>query len=167
MTFQLRPMTENDARRICEWRYPAPYERYNWPDWERMIREGREFADPDIRSSQYRSVYRGANEFAAYIQLFPLDRAIRIGLGLRPDLCGAGLGAEVVRLAVREAIRRRPEAEIDLEVETWNLRAIKAYEKAGFAAEDEYGKPAAVGIVQVLCMVWRPPVQPPARGTVE
>jgi [ribosomal protein S18]-alanine N-acetyltransferase len=156
MTFELRPMTETDARLLCDWRYPAPYERYGWPAWERMAQEGRKFADPEIRAAQYLSVYRETDEFAAYVQLFPLDRAIRIGLGLRPDLCGAGLGADVVRLAVGEARRRQPDAEIDLEVETWNRRAIKAYEKAEFAAEDEYDILGPQGTVRVLCMVWRP-----------
>lgn len=160
MDFELRPMSEEDGRRICEWRYPPPYDRYRWPAWDVMEREGREFADASIRAAQYLSIYERGGGLAAYVQLFPLDRTTRIGLGLRPDLCGNGLGKEVVRMAVDEARRRRPEAEIDLEVETWNVRAVKAYEKAGFVAEDEYGKRAAHGIVRVLCMVWRPAADP-------
>ncbi|WP_123042753.1 GNAT family N-acetyltransferase [Cohnella candidum] len=156
MNFQLRPMTEEDARQLCEWRYPAPYDRYGWPSWEQMVRDGREFADPEIRASQYVSAIRESGEMAAYVQFFPLDRAVRIGLGLRPDLCGAGLGLGLVRSAVQEAKRRYPDHEIDLEVETWNRRAIKTYERAGFAVEDEYDRPSPNGIVRVLCMVWLP-----------
>lgn len=152
---QLRPMTESDARTLCDWRYPPPYDVYRWPAWEQMAAEGREFADREIRAAQYRSVVDENGDLAAYVQLFPLDRAIRLGLGLRPDLCGIGLGKDVVLLAAREARRLRPEAEIDLEVETWNSRAIKVYEKAGFIAADEYEKLASHGIVRVLCMTWR------------
>lgn len=156
VSMELRPMTEEDARCICEWRYPSPYDRYRWPKWDQMVREEKEFADPGIRATQYLSVCGPDGRLAAYVQLFPLDRTTRIGLGLRPDLCGRGLGGEVIRLAVQESLRRRPDAEIDLEVETWNLRAIKAYEKAGFVAADAYSKRASHGIVHVLCMEWRP-----------
>jgi ribosomal-protein-alanine N-acetyltransferase len=153
--FRLEPMTEEDARQVCDWRYPEPYDRYRWLPWDQMVRQKREFADPDIRKAQYLSV-RGRNrDLAGYVQLFPLDRAIRIGLGLRPDLCDQGFGKEVTLLAVQEAARRRPWAEIDLEVETWNRRAVRAYEKAGFVASEEYERQAGHGAVHVLCMVWR------------
>ena len=157
MDFRLCPMTEQDGSRISEWRYPPPYDRYRWPPWERMRQEEREFGDPAIRAAQYLSV-RGEHdgELAAYVQLFPLDRAIRIGLGLRPDLCGLGLGRDVVRLAVQEARKRRPDAEIDLEVEAWNRRAVKVYEKASFVLSDTYERMSEHGIVHILCMVWRP-----------
>lgn len=149
-------MTEEDGSRICEWRYPPPYDRYRWLPWERMRREEREFGDPAVRAAQYLSVRSLLDgELAAYVQLFPLDRAIRIGLGLRPDLCGLGLGRDVVRLAVLEALRRKPDAEIDLEVEAWNGRAVRAYEKAGFVLSDTYERMAEHGIVHILCMVWR------------
>ncbi|MDB4865867.1 MAG: N-acetyltransferase [Cohnella sp.] len=154
--FRLEPMTEEDARQVCDWHYPEPYDRYRWLPWDQMVRQRREFADPDIRKAQYLSL-RGRNrDLAGYVQLFPLDRAIRIGLGLRPDLCDKGFGKEVTLLAVQEAVRRRPWAEIDLEVETWNRRAVRAYEKAGFVASDEYERQAGHGAVHVLCMVWRP-----------
>ncbi len=152
----LRSMTEEDARSVCGWRYPPPYDRYRWPDWDWMVKEEMEFGDPGIRAAQYLSVSEPDGRLAAYVQLFPMDRTTRIGLGLRPDLCGRGLGREVVRLAIEEALRRRPDTEVDLEVETWNLRAIKAYEKAGFVATDYYSKKAVHGIVHVQCMEWKP-----------
>jgi ribosomal-protein-alanine N-acetyltransferase len=166
MAFRLEPMTAEDAADVSLWRYPAPYDRYRWPPWEQLVKDGREFADPDIRAAQYLSV-RGKNGgLAGYVQLFPLDRAIRIGLGLRPDLCGIGLGGGVIGLAVEEALRRRPAAQVDLEVETWNRRAILAYKKAGFTAEDEYEKPASHGMVRILCMVWQPR-ETGSEGTME
>jgi len=157
VNFRLCAMTESDGSRVCEWKYPPPYDRYCWPAWEHVLREAREFGDPDIRAAQYLSVRsEPGDELAAYVQLFPLDRAIRIGLGLRPDLCGLGYGASIIRLAAEEARRRRPDAEIDLEVEAWNRRAIKAYEKAEFSVQDRYQRRAEHGIVHIVCMVWQP-----------
>ncbi|WP_246042441.1 GNAT family N-acetyltransferase [Cohnella pontilimi] len=153
--FRLTPMTEEDGRQVCGWLYPEPYDRYRWPAWEQMVRQRKEFADPDIRKAQYLAVRDERGELAGYVQLFALDRAIRLGLGLRPDLCDRGYGKEVTLLAVREAAKRRPWAEIDLEVETWNRRAIRVYEKAGFRAQDEYERQAGHGAVRVLCMVWQ------------
>jgi len=151
----LEPMTEEDGRAVCLWRYPEPYHLFRWPSWDDMSRQGKEFADPATRESQYMSVRRGDDgEFVGYVQLFPLDRAIRIGMGLRPDCCDRGWGTELTKMVVREAMLRRPGAEIDLEVEKWNVRAIRTYEKAGFAVADRYDRRATHGIVSVLCMVW-------------
>ena len=88
---QLHPMTEKEAQAVTEWRYPPPYDVYRWPAWDDMQREEREFADPDIRAAQYLSVRDSQSQsLIGYMQLFPLDRAIRIGIGLRPDLCDQG-----------------------------------------------------------------------------
>jgi len=160
-SFRIRPMTEEDARAICAWRYPPPYDRYRWPSWEAMRAEGREFADPEIRRQQYASVTDERGELLGYAQFFRLDRAVRIGLGLRPDCCGRGWGASFAGAIAREAARRGQGAEVDLEVETWNVRAIRAYRKAGFEPEDRYERQAAHGVVSVLCMVWKPPGDEP------
>lgn len=89
-----------------------------------------------------------------YAQLFPLDRAVRLGIGLRPDLCDRGLGPALIRLAAAEARAARPDAaEIDLEVEQWNERAVRAYEKAGFRITDSYERRASHGLVALHCMV--------------
>ncbi|WEK54344.1 MAG: GNAT family N-acetyltransferase [Candidatus Cohnella colombiensis] len=147
-------MTAEEAQSISRWTYPAPYDCYRWPEWGEMLREEREFADPHIREAQYQSVHDDSHTLVGYIQLFPLDRAIRIGLGLRPDCCNQGWGAALTRLAIDEALRRQPHAEIDLEVEEWNKRAIRTYEKAGFTITDQYTKRAMHGDVALFCMVY-------------
>jgi len=152
---RLRPMTEEDGQAVCLWRYPEPYHLFRWPAWDAMVEHGKEFADPDIRASQYLSVRNGDNgELVGYVQLFPMDRAIRLGMGLRPDCCDRGWGTPLTKMVVREAMRRQPGAEVDLEVEKWNVRAIRTYEKAGFVVTDRYDRRATHGIVSVYCMVW-------------
>ena len=66
------------------------------------------------------------------------QRELWIGFGLRPDLVGRGHGAEFVAACVEYAVRqRRYRGEyVRLGVATFNLRAIKAYEKTGFQAFD-------------------------------
>lgn len=158
----LEHMTEEDGRAICEWRYPEPYELFRWPPWATMQEHGREFADHEIRREQYMAVRNADNnrELVGYVQWFPMDRTLRIGMGLRPDCCDRGWGATLAALVVQEGMRREPEAEIDLEVEQWNKRAIRVYEKAGFIITDEYERRATHGVVSVFCMVWNNPRTP-------
>lgn len=155
-TFILDKMTEEDGQAVCDWRYPAPYERYRWPSWETMVNDNREFADPQTRQAQYMAVRNEHHQLIGYVQFFSLDRTIRIGLGLRPDCCDRGFGPVVIAKAVEEAKLRQPGAEIDLEVEQWNRRAIRAYQKAGFVITDQYERKAMHGTVFVFCMVWQP-----------
>lgn len=154
--FRIGPMSEADGAEICTWRYPPPFDLYRWPSWERMKAEEREFGDPAIRERQYASVRDGDGRLIGYAQFFPMVGVVRLGLGLRPDCCGRGWGAAFAAAIAEEAARRAPNAEIDLEVETWNVRAIRAYEKAGFVASDRYERQAAHGRVSILCMVYPP-----------
>lgn len=147
-------MTEEDGYEICGWRYPAPYERYGWPSWESMVKHGREFGDEHIRNTQYLAVRNTQKQLVGYVQFFAMDRTLRIGMGLKPECCDQGWGPVLTMLAVEEAGHRQPEAEIDLEVEKWNERAIRAYEKAGFIVTDEYERYSTQGAVNVFCMVW-------------
>ncbi|MFD0590552.1 GNAT family N-acetyltransferase [Paenibacillus sp. GCM10027627] len=148
-------MSLNDAESISGWRYDPPYDVYNWPDWTDMVRDGYEFGDPALREQQYASITDHADELIGFVQFFPLQSVTRLGFGLRPDLCGLGLGVTFVMTIVSEAIGRTPDNEIDLEVLTWNDRAIRTYDRAGFQIEDTYMKPTPTGLKECHCMVYR------------
>ncbi|UUZ91549.1 GNAT family N-acetyltransferase [Paenibacillus sp. P25] len=152
--FRLRPLTEEDGREICTWRYPAPYDTYNWKTWDEPLANREEFADPEIREAQYRAVVDAEGALCGFAQLFPLAGTTRLGLGMRPELCGAGRGEAFVRSIAAEAKRLSPQNEIDLEVLTWNKRAIRAYERAGFRMTDTYERKTPQGTGEFHCMVW-------------
>jgi Acetyltransferases, including N-acetylases of ribosomal proteins len=153
---RIAPMSAAHAEAICAWRYPPPYDRFNWPSWEEMTARGTEFGDPWLRETQYAAVLNGGGELIGYVQFFPMLKVTRLGLGLRPDLCGKGAGAILARLAAEEALRRAPGDEVDLEVLAWNTRAIRAYVKAGFVLDDTYRRQTAAGLEWFHCMVYRP-----------
>jgi ribosomal-protein-alanine N-acetyltransferase len=142
------------AEEICSWIYEAPYDIYNWPDWEKMKKDGIEFGDPVLRAAQYAAVLGGQQKLIGFAQFFPLTGVTRLGLGLRPDLCGHGLGPAFTRLIIAEAKRRAPQNEIDLEVLTWNTRAARAYERAGFYITDTYSRSTPTGFAECHCMVY-------------
>lgn len=58
-TWKVRPFTEDDARAACTWRYPAPYEVYDFPDWEAAKARGYGICDPTVRREQFLAVTEG------------------------------------------------------------------------------------------------------------
>lgn len=152
--FELVPMNIRHCQEICNWRYEPPYDIYHWNEWDRMEAEEEEFGHSSIRETQYAAVLDEEGRLAGYAQFFPLVGTTRLGLGMKPELCGLGMGADFVRAIVAEAKIRAPEDEIDLEVLVWNLRARKAYEQAGFRITDRYQRNSPKGTLDVYCMVY-------------
>jgi len=150
------PLETCHAEEICGWTYEAPFNIYNWPSWEQMKKDGIEFGDSVLRADQYAAVIDSQQKLIGFAQFFPLTGVTRLGLGLRPDLCGLGLGPAFTQLIVSEAVRRAPQNEIDLEVLAWNTRASRAYEQAGFHITDTYSRPTPYGFAECHCMVYKP-----------
>lgn len=146
-------MSRQDAEQICGWQYEPPYDCYQFPAWQQMCEQDMDFANDDIREQQYRSLYYN-EQFVGFIQLFPLLNVARLGIFLAPQYCGQGLGSHAVAWAVQAAREQHSEAEIDLEVEIWNKRAISCYKKAGFVITDQYEYMQRGKHKQVYCMVY-------------
>jgi ribosomal-protein-alanine N-acetyltransferase len=152
--WRITPMTEEHGRIICTWKYPSPYDVYNSPSWEHMIQEEQDYADAQIRAEQFGAVVDAKGQLSGFVQYFPIVGVTRLGLGLRPDLCGGGLGTAFVQFLVAEAKKRAPHHEIDLEVPTWNERAQRSYLKAGFELTDTYERMTPHGMATFHCMVY-------------
>jgi ribosomal-protein-alanine N-acetyltransferase len=130
------PLRQEDAEAIAEWRYPEPYSFYDWtadPD------DLRELLDAALRGDAYWAVRDEANELVGYFEFKPKDeQTVEIGLGLRPDLTGRGLGGSFLAAGLEFARTRFAPARFVLSVATFNDRAIKVYERAGFTRERIY-----------------------------
>ncbi len=132
---EIRAFTEADAIKVSTWRYPAPYDVYNEIDWETVLERGYDVADPDLRAEQYRSLYENGELVGNFRLTFHLSGEgdyILLGIGLRPDCCGKGMGAEAMKLVIAEAERRWPGELLRLVVRPFNKRAMKCYSKVGF-----------------------------------
>ncbi|MDQ0196402.1 GNAT family N-acetyltransferase [Paenibacillus wynnii] len=154
VTFHVVPMETTHAEEICLWNYEPPYNIYGWQPWDQMQAFGIEFGDPEIRSQQYVSVVNDQHVFCGFAQLFPMEGVVRLGIGMNPDFCGHGLGKLFVDSIVKLALKRYPEWEIDLEVLTWNQRAIRTYRKCGFTITDTYERRTPTGDKPFYCMVY-------------
>lgn len=154
MKWTFVPFEERHGQQVCAWRYPAPYDIYNWTPWEQLLERAEEFADEAVRAEQYEAVLDADGRLCGFVQFFPIVGWTRLGFGMRPDLCGQGLGPDFVQAVTARAQERQPENRIDLEVLTFNERAIRAYRKAGFEITDTYVRNTPTGPDEFHCMVY-------------
>ena len=165
--FRFTPVTPDDTEAILGWRYPPPYETYNTPaDEPAALDAAAEMRDP--RSPHFAvRLDKGVDwEFQPPAGFFACgsscevgsepdappephlrrrDGSITIGLGLRPDFTGRGLGLEFVAAGLAFARARYQPTGFRLFVYAWNQRAIRVYERAGFVAVGRAGAPGADG----------------------
>jgi [ribosomal protein S18]-alanine N-acetyltransferase len=123
-------MTQADAQEIADWHYDPPYDFHDMR------------ADPNDLDDLLDAKWRGARYFTArqrmggelvgFLELRAEGAVTTIGLGLRPDLTGRGLGAPFVESCLDFALRHLAPERFRLTVAEFNARAITVYERAGF-----------------------------------
>lgn len=135
----IAPMTAAHAEDIAGWTYPGEYAVYSFTRGEETLREllcGSYF----VRLSEGGEL-TGYFCFGASARIPAVEEGaygadlLDVGLGMRPDLCGKGGGAAFLAEGLDFARSRFGAAKFRLTVAAFNRRAIRAYEKAGFAIE--------------------------------
>lgn len=136
MNLRLVPMAERAVWLIRTWRYPAPYNVYNVS------------ADEAIDEFLDGSYYAAENDSGELIGFFCFGASARvpaghfagcydadaldIGLGLRPDLNGQGLGRGFMQAGLDFAASNLGADCLRLSVMRFNRRAIRLYQNLGF-----------------------------------
>lgn len=136
MKYILRPMDQPAAREIAGWHYDEPYSFY---DMAQDPDDLAEFLEPANWPDRYFAAYDVAERLTGFFY-FGRDEsgAVEIGLGMRPDLTGRGLGLAFMEAGLAFARERWGTREFTLSVAAFNQRAIRLYEKAGFQAERHF-----------------------------
>jgi RimJ/RimL family protein N-acetyltransferase len=143
--FTLTQITRADAEAISRWRYRGPYSIYDGsPDVVASLLEPRYL---------YHAVHDESGGLVGYFcfgedarvsagrtsGLYDREDALDVGLGMRPDLTGKGLGEEFVRAGLQFADGNYSPAAFRLTVATFNQRAISVYERVGFERVGAFG----------------------------
>jgi ribosomal-protein-alanine N-acetyltransferase len=133
--FRFVAMDGARVRAIAGWRYAGEYAFYdlvNNPD------DLAEFLAPENWGGMYHAALDEAGELMGFLQTKLEGQTVEIGLGLRPDLTGQGLGLGFVEACLGFARERFRPAHFRLAVAAFNRRALRVYERAGFRAVAEY-----------------------------
>lgn len=140
--YYIEEMKPRAAQYIAAWKYPAPYEMYSFENNYEEIDEllnGLHFAVYSEEGDEWREPCGfAALGWSAQIQ----DKKLRevyndesytdIAFGLKPELCGQGLGEEFVKAVIAFVKEMFEDDGVRLTVDIKNERACKLYEKLGF-----------------------------------
>ena len=154
MPLHTHPLTESEARSVCTWRYPAPYDAYDLPAWEDVVRLGWGIGEAAIRRSQFFALCMDGR-LIGWFRLKPCSGYVSLGVGLAPDQCGHGLGQDAMRLVLTEAAAQYAGLPLRLEVRPFNRRAIRCYEHAGFQELGRCRADAPDGPTELILMEYR------------
>ena len=143
MPLAFRPLDEESARMILQWKYEAPYDIYNLasPEPKETLRY---LLDPQ---NAFYGMYEQQSNLAAFCSFGPDGRvaggdysipALDIGLGLRPDLTGQGHGSSYVNAVIEFALSTYKPDRLRVTIAAFNHRALRVWEKAGFRVVQKF-----------------------------
>lgn len=154
MEFSIRTMKPEDASVIVKWHYPEQYSFYDMTADEEDLREFLDF-DHWKKGSKY-AAYDGEDNLIGFFSFDDDNGTVDIGLGLRPDVTGNGLGTEFVQAGLNFAREKFCPKQFRLAVATFNQRAIRVYERVGFRPSREFMNNTNGGTYEFLEMVADP-----------
>lgn len=135
MPVTFRPMTRAYAIEIAKWRYEEPY-ALNDPDPDGIPA----MLNP---ANAYHAMFSGAGDLIGFCCFgrdaqvpggdYADERTLDVGEGMRPELTGKGGGNEFVASILDFARAEFSPAAFRVTVATVNERALRVWEKAGFA----------------------------------
>lgn len=134
------PVTQSDAAAMLDWQYERPYDIYNMPSTDPDERAAAMAYLLDLRHYFHR-ISSPDGEFVAFCS-FGRDaqvpggnydeQALDIGLGVRPELTGQGVGSTVITAVLKFAHKRFQPYRYRVTIAAFNRRAQRVWERQGF-----------------------------------
>ena len=132
--FWIQPMSQDSAEQIASWHYPAPYDFYD------MVADEEDLAQllsESTRENTYFEVIRNGALFG-FATFYPKKDYLEIGLGMKPDQTGKGLGVNFYQ-AIEDFARKNFDCQVlQLSVASFNQRALALYQKVGYKKVEAY-----------------------------
>ena len=138
MQYHIIPMNPEYAAEISVWQYPAPYSIYSMDGSQELLNE--------LQDGSYWVAQDNSDEVIDYfcfgenarvptqdtIVVYQFEDALDVGLGMRPDICGRGLGLDFILCGLDYATKAYSHRVLRLTVAAFNERAITVYQQVGF-----------------------------------
>jgi RimJ/RimL family protein N-acetyltransferase len=158
MALTIKPMNHDEAALVSKWIYGEPYSIYSMDESDESINE--------FMNGYYYSVLDESDQLVGYYcfgesaqvpvgkQFGVYDSAdmTDIGLGMKPDLCGQGLGLRFFSSGLDFARDTLLAKGFRLTVAAFNKRAIKTYQRAGFKKVNSFERSSENGILEFWVM---------------
>jgi ribosomal-protein-alanine N-acetyltransferase len=132
-----RPADEKSAREFVKWKYEPPYDVYNCRPGE-MDKAIRYNIDPENNVYAMFSQDGKLIGYCSYGKDAQVpggdysEEALDIGLMIKPELTGQGMGAAFVGEIIRNGVGRYAPKKLRVTIAAFNKRAIHIWEKIGF-----------------------------------
>ena len=145
MTFRIHPMTEIEAHEIISWRYDPPYSFYDLTEEhlpELITEDNRYYAIHDENGTLVGLCCFGTEarvQGGDYLRKEP--EVIDIGLGLRPNLTGRGLGKRMLLSILDFAYENFSPDRFRATIAQFNLRSIRTFQALGFSMTHSFIRP--------------------------
>lgn len=135
--FEFCPLEKHYALAILNWQYPAPYDFYNFSENHRQ-------ADLhyllDLQNAFFAILNQhgeldGYCSFGADGQVSGGDyseKALDIGMGIRPDLTGQGNGKTYAKAVAHYGVQRYQINQLRVTIAAFNQRAQRVWQSLGF-----------------------------------
>lgn len=153
MKYKFTIMTQKQAEEIAyNWHYAGEYSFY---DLQADLEDFNEFINPEKRGESTFVVEDGEGVIG-YFSLNKTDSTtIDLGLGMRPDLTGNGMGLAFLKEGLAFVRSEYNPEKFTLSVAVFNQRAIKVYKKAGFVEVNTFMQDTNGGSFEFLKMELR------------
>jgi ribosomal-protein-alanine N-acetyltransferase len=152
--YRFRPLRWRDAVAVASWRYPGEYAFYDI-GWGEMLLI--RLSNPLMRALDVASFWAVDDTSGGLVGVFSYIRRgeddVEIGVAMRPNLTGQGLGLAYVRAGMAFGRVRFAPKRFSLTVAAFNRRAQTVYERAGFVAQRTFSRVTRGQVMEHIEMV--------------
>ncbi|MBE9075714.1 GNAT family N-acetyltransferase [Romeria aff. gracilis LEGE 07310] len=145
MSLIFRPLESEQALAILCWRYPSPYDCYNF-DVNNTKGDLLYLLDPNNAFYAILNLHGALEGYCS----FGIDgqvpggdystEALDIGMGIRPDLVGLGRGKHYAQAIARYGVCQHGAQVLRVTIAAFNQRAQQVWKQLGFEQVDQFVK---------------------------
>ena len=145
MKIHYLPADEKTAREFLHWQYEPPYDIYNFPP-EHMDKLIQYNIDP---ANNVYGLFDGEDGLVGYCSYGKdaqvpggdySEEALDIGLMIKPELTGQGMGSVFASEVIQNGIDKYAPEKLRVTIAAFNKRAMRVWEKNGFQQSHEFSR---------------------------